>query len=502
MFFAALVITITAAAAALMLTTIIRRLSNYKVPGSPLGKLSRWHYEYIAASGQMAHHALRSSKGYPGPIQQIQPTSFSLTHPRDIRQLLGTPSAFKSPYYGILKFTSTNSLLSTTDAQRAGQMRRVFNPYFSNAYLLRMEPLILAQGIGKLMHRWDRAIEQEGGEVNFCDAFNLAAFSIISNLVFGREISEEGEEMRTVRWMADATTYISLRAVLRLLPDWLFGLFRKLPQEQRHYMRMRGYVERAVEHRRTQGEKKSDLLQALVDCMQPPLSLTPEDVLAEAFLLLIGGIDPTAYTLTWTLHLLMLYPEHLGKAQSEVRSLFPSQNHRRVLGYAEIKGKLPFLDACILESMRLVPVPCVQIPRTCPAGLRLRESGAEVPPGCTAFANIWGSHHAEAHWAEPSRFDPMRFVDNPRLKHAVFAFGHGTRLCMGKGLAMMNMTVILANILRTYNLALPPGYTFRGPSITDKQGVPRLMPMTQLLTAKPRRPDRDCRLIIAKHTQD
>ncbi|KAJ1721228.1 hypothetical protein LPJ53_004212 [Coemansia erecta] len=290
MFLAVSIVAITAAV--LLFTIIIRRLSKSEVPGSPLGKLSKWHYECIVASGQMAQHALSSSKRYPGAIQQIQPTSYSLTHPRDIRQMLGSPRATKSPYYEILKFTSTNSLLSTTDAQRAGQMRRVFNPYFSGAYLARMEPLILTQGVEKLMRKWDKAIENEAGEVNFCDSFNLTTFSIISHLVFGQEIDEGDDEMQTVLWMADATSYISLRAVLQLLPRGLFALVQKLPGEKKHYVRMRRYVERAVEHRRTQGEKKADLLQALVDCMQPPLSLSSDDVLAEGFLLLIGVSGP------------------------------------------------------------------------------------------------------------------------------------------------------------------------------------------------------------------
>ncbi|KAJ2374376.1 hypothetical protein IW150_003133 [Coemansia sp. RSA 2607] len=449
----------------------------------------------------MAHHALSSSKQYPGPVQQIQPTSFSLTHPRDIRQILGSPRTHKSPYYGILRFTSRDSLLSTTDAERAGKMRRVFNGYFSGAYLQQMEPLILKQGIERLMQQWDTAGETDKREVNYCESFNLATFSIISHLVFGQEIEEGG--MQTVRWMAQATSYMSLRAVLQLLPAPLFALVKKLPGEQRHYVRMRAYVERAIERRQKLGERRADLLQALVDGMQPPLLLSPDDVVAEAFLLLIGGIDPTAYTLTWTLHLLLLYPEHLRRAQSEVRSQFPinTKNEGGVLSYAELRGHVPFLDACIHESLRLVPVPCVQIPRTCPMGMHLRASQSEVPAGSTLFANIWGSHHSETHWHEPWRYNPQRFLDDPRLKHAVFTFGHGTRLCMGKGLAMMNMTVILANILRTYDVSMPEDYTIRGPEIRDARGVPRLMPMTQVLTAKPRMPDRDCRLIVKRHKE-
>ncbi|KAJ2850533.1 hypothetical protein J3B02_003660, partial [Coemansia erecta] len=266
-----------------------------------------------------------------------------------------------------------------------------------------------------------------------------------------------------------------------------------------HYCReVSDYVDQCIRKRQLSNKSQSDLLQALVDSLKPQDNGTPllsrDEVLAESFLLLIGGIDPTAYTMVWTIHLLLLYPEHLQKVQTELRHKFPPEKDQ-LLTFSQLRNQVPYLEACIYESMRLVTVPCVQIPRTCPVG-KVSLQGREFAEGTTVFANIWGSHHSPLNWDDPERFSPRRFLDDPRAKHSVFAFGHGLRLCMGKHLAMMNMVTILANLLRSYNIKSPVDYSHTGPEIKGAGDIPKLMPMSQFVSAKPKYPERDCQLIV------
>ncbi|KAJ1894030.1 hypothetical protein LPJ66_005422 [Kickxella alabastrina] len=86
-----------------------------------------------------------------------------------------------------------------------------------------------------------------------------------------------------------------------------------------------------------------DLLQALLDCADPQSNakLSRNELHTESLLLLIGGIDPTAYSLTWTLHLLLLHSHCLEKAQREIQSTFPE--HPQTLAFAEIRNALLYL---------------------------------------------------------------------------------------------------------------------------------------------------------------
>ncbi|KAJ2032691.1 hypothetical protein IWW57_000075 [Coemansia sp. S610] len=397
--------------------------------------------------------------------------------------------------------------MSTTDPHTVSQKRRMLGPYFSSTYVSRMEPLILEHGITAIKSQWDSLL-QEGGEVevNYCKTFTLCTFNIVSRLVYGQEIQvfKTNKSEDTLEWMSSSTNYISVRALLQLLPRPLFYLIT-LPWEHK-YRQIASYVYGSIAERKQLLSKLKhldelsrpvDLLQALVDCEEPEskMRLTSEQIHAESLLLLIGGIDPTAYSLTWTLHLLMLYPDCYETATKEVRTLFNSPHH--TVTYLEAKSQLPYLEACILESMRLVTVPGVQIPRTTPKGGTVIQ-GQYLPEGTIIFANLWGSHHSKEFWKEPSLFDPTRFLNNKRAQHSVFTFGYGNRICMGKQLALIKMFTILANLLKDYDMSLPRDYTRRGPRVLDADGYPRLMEMTQFLSTKPLYPEIDCRLVIAK----
>ncbi|KAJ1822761.1 hypothetical protein LPJ75_000256 [Coemansia sp. RSA 2598] len=473
------------------------------IPGSILGKLTKRHYEFIAATGQITPHSLSSAKKY-GPLQYIQPNTVSITDPKDIRQVLSSPKFQKSDYYKIMQFAPGDSLISMRDPVRTGEMRRIYGPYFNSAFVSRMEPLILDCGIKRLMSTWDKAIAENQGNVNYYETFAMATFSIISKLVFGNEIlSDENnrDTMQTVWWMGKAATYMSFRAILQVLPSWLIHLIT-LPWD--HYRtELRGYVDDSIKKRMESNETHPDLLQALVDGLrtgkgdEPPLN--KEEVHAEMLLLLLGGVDPTAFTMLWTLHLLLLYPEHLAKVQTELREKFPL-GEKDLLVYGDLRNQVPYLEGCIHESMRMLPVPCVQYPRVCPYS-KVTLRGQEFEKGTSVFANIWGSHYCPETWSDPKRFNPQRFVDDPKAKQSVFAFGYGLRLCMGKQLAMMNMITILGNLLRSYNVRSPPDYKHTGPNVLDSDGYPKIMPMTKYLSTKPVDPEIHCRLIVSRYRE-
>lgn len=476
------------------------------LPGPLYARISSRFYELIAMSGKAPQYGCRQMHRY-GDIYLLQPNTVSINNPADIRQVLSSSQCIKDRYYRLLRFTGIDSIMSTRDPHRVSQKRRKLGPYFNTIYVSKMEPLILEQGIKQIKKQWDAQLANGQTEVNYTRTMAMCALNIVGRLVFGQRLEAlqiDTEGKNTLDWMTRSTTYLSVRALLQLLPYPVFFLLT-WPWEYM-YEAFAKHVYNSIEQRQqllaNSGEKPVDLLQALMECQDPDskLHLTNEEIHAESLLLLIGGIDPTAYTLTMLMHLLMLYPECYQQAVQEVCSVFPADP---LITYAMANHKLPYLEACLRECMRLVCVPAAEIPRliTQPEGLTL-TSGHWLPQGTTVFANMWGSHHNPKYWTDPERFDPARFLKDPRAKHSVFAFGHGTRICMGKHLAWMNMLTIMANVLRDYDLRLPDDYKSHGPSVIDpKTGHPKLMDMTMFISTKPKNPDIDCRLIISKHRQ-
>ena len=84
-----------------------------------------------------------------------------------------------------------------------------------------------------------------------------------------------------------------------------------------------------------------------------------QELLDEAITLLFAGQDTSAATLSWTLHLLSLYPNVQKRLAKEVRTDLASKGYTCSNNEGITKkmiSKMSFLDAVIKEAMRLYPV--------------------------------------------------------------------------------------------------------------------------------------------------
>ncbi|XP_023214336.1 cytochrome P450 4C1-like [Centruroides sculpturatus] len=78
-----------------------------------------------------------------------------------------------------------------------------------------------------------------------------------------------------------------------------------------------------------------------------------------------------------------------------------------------------------------------------------------LPANSTLLINIYGIHHNPSVYENPEVFDPDRFLpENYKLLHpyAFLAFSTGPRNCLGSKLAMIEMKMVLANVLRNFKV--------------------------------------------------
>jgi cytochrome P450 len=87
----------------------------------------------------------------------------------------------------------------------------------------------------------------------------------------------------------------------------------------------------------------------------------------------------------------------------------------------------------------------------------------------------WCVHRHEKLWEEPNSFDPDRFApEKVKSRHrcAYLPFGAGPRVCIGSNFAMLEMTAILATLVRgirfkpapAHQVTLAPHLTLRAES--------------------------------------
>ena len=81
--------------------------------------------------------------------------------------------------------------------------------------------------------------------------------------------------------------------------------------------------------------------------------------------------------------------------------------------------------------------------------------GVTIPRGTLVIPYLYGTHRNPDHWDDPERFDPGRFDREARQRRHKFAwapFGGGPRVCVGNNMAIMQMLLIVATLVRRYDL--------------------------------------------------
>ncbi|KAL1917672.1 uncharacterized protein VTP21DRAFT_4065 [Calcarisporiella thermophila] len=440
-----------------------------------------------------------------GDIYVYKPNGVSISNPKDIRTVLSSREFRKTDIYKSLDILDNPSIFTNTDPAQASLRRRQIGQYFNHTYLGKMEPLILRYSILAIKAKWDGLIAKNGGEpivVNHRNDTQFATFDTIGALAFGREFNAlANDDPKIIRWIEATGLYLGFSKNFPLLTIPPFSFFLK------HWKKMFddfiNFSKESVDLRRDMldkgvSEKPVDILQAFIDAEDPEarIKMTHHEVQTESIAMQLAGSESTSFVTSWVIHLLTLYPQHLRRAIEEVRSQFPLDH---LITFAECRTQLPFLEAFIYEVLRYSPITSGFMPRISSSkGITIQ--GHYVPPGVEIAINLHGVHIHKETWKDPHLFDPTRFLEDEEAKRNVFAFSYGHRNCIGRNLAWVEMMIIIANILKDYDISLPKDSVY-GPHNLDELGRPKLLPTRSALFTTPKRPDRDCRLVISKRTE-
>jgi cytochrome P450 len=311
-----------------------------------------------------------------GPVVHVE-DNFVIVQDNDFRKIYLTYKFKKDPIYSLLDVNGPN-LFSTMDKGFHVSRRRLISPAFSLKNLQKMEPTIYRVGSDSLIKYIEsKLVDNKVEEIDLFQLFHSNTMDVITCLIFGTSLNTtwDREKAQYYNKIIEKTQkQIFFRLILP------FYKFVKLSMETL----FKPMILDNIRKRRESNEVHYDILQSLIDSKDPENGEGMKDleIVDECLVLLFGGMDTTANTMTWTLYEILKHPDIYNQVTSEILEKFPNLNEPITVEKA--KSELKHLEACILESMRKNPVASGGIVRTVPES-GITVSGHYLPPGVSNY---------------------------------------------------------------------------------------------------------------------
>lgn len=173
-----------------------------------------------------------------------------------------------------------------------------------------------------------------------------------------------------------------------------------------------------------------------------------------------AGSVTTAVAIANVMYQLLRNPRTLAKLRSELDAILDEDEV--VADYDKVKH-LPYLRACLDESLRIFPPTSHGLPRETPAeGTNIL--GEWVAGKTTVSMSALVAHRDESVFPNADQYIPERWLgeEGKALQPYLIAFSAGARSCIGRNISYLEQTKAVASMVHRYEFALAhPGWELK-----------------------------------------
>ncbi|KAM5344953.1 hypothetical protein ACJ41O_010815 [Fusarium nematophilum] len=351
------------------------------------------------------------------------------------------------------------TLLAFTEKKAYSRRKRMLSSMFGMRYIRSLEPLMKScvdAGVAHLDKLCDNSSNSSTVIINLQHFIHGLAIDTIGATTFGGSfhVVENGSHPLPSRLKAG----MRISAVMQLI-SWV----KYIPFLPKRDPYIESFTFNIVDKRRKESGdiKHQDLLQHLVDVSDdsPGSEFRTSDVQDESVILLAAGSETTANAELFTIMQLLKHPEVMKKLVEEVDRWYPPSEPDRETECAYSQAGMTYLQACVDETMRLVPGQATGSPRETSKQEKLL--GYRIPKGTTVFPNTQEAHLDGSLWEQPEKYMPERWLDiyaqNQTSSQPYWPFSAGSRVCVGKHFAFQEMHISLTTLLRKFTFEHVPG---------------------------------------------
>lgn len=172
-----------------------------------------------------------------------------------------------------------------------------------------------------------------------------------------------------------------------------------------------------------------------------------------------AGADTTAIALLSAFYYLLKTPQTMKALEQEIfRATESNGNLESCVSWAETQ-QMPYLDAVVKEALRIHPVVGMILERVVPPG-GIKIYGHYFPEGVLVGISPWVQGRDRSiygddadHW-RPERWLDCEPTQLSKMNAASLAFGGGSRTCIGKNIAMLEMYKLIPALIKRFEFSL------------------------------------------------
>ncbi|XP_053778258.1 cytochrome P450 2E1 [Desmodus rotundus] len=304
------------------------------------------------------------------------------------------------------------------------------------------------------------ALRQTGGKP-FDPTFVLgcAPCNVISDILFHQRFDYKDSTSLRLQKLFNENMYLfssPWAQLYNIFPNYLHYLPGSHRKVLKNVSEIKAYaLDRVKEHQKTLDPSCprdfTDCLLAEMDKQQH--SAEPgyilDNIAVTAADLLFAGTETTSMTLRYGLLILLKYPEVEEKLHEEID---------RVIGPSRVPAvkdrlEMPYVDAVVHEIQRFVNLVPANLLHEVAQDTLFR--GYVIPKGTLIVPTLDSLLFDDQEFPDPEKFKPEHFLDkNGKFKYSDYfkPFSAGKRVCVGEGLARMELFLLFTAILQHFRL--------------------------------------------------
>jgi cytochrome P450 len=348
----------------------------------------------------------------------------------------------------------------------------------------------------RLYRRWSHHAAN-GAEFDLQAELMLYTVDVVAGLAFGVDINTIESDRETIQSHLNYVFPMLNRRLTSVVQYWHWF---KLPSDRRldrHLAEIQRAVTTLIQQARERmarnpslREAPSNLLEAmLVERDAPGTELNDHDVSSNVVTILLAGEDTTANTLAWLMYLVSHDQAVMQRLEQEADTLL-GESH--LAPRMDVATSHSYVAACAQETMRMKPVaPMLLFEALMPTVI----GDVVVPAGTGVLALLRGPTMDARYYDRPDVFDPNRWLASrdataqgvaagtPGRERVSMPFGAGPRICPGRNLAMLEISLVTSMLFRNFKIK-----SLRTPDGRDVQELLSFTmgPSRMLMTLAPR----------------